>query len=103
MTDPIKREPKSPRKTFLCDLKLKIRNPIKAPINVNEYDNIDSLLTSEEYKSGSVKYKITETEIKNLSEIKPVDPSIPSIKFNELVITKKTNKEMIYDVNSEIS
>ena len=37
-----------------------------------------------------------------LSEIKPVNPSMPSIKFNELVITKKTNKETIYEVNSEI-
>ena len=48
MTDPIKREPKSPKKTFLSDLKLNIKNPIKAPINVSEYDNIDSLLTAKE-------------------------------------------------------
>ncbi len=45
MTDPIKREPKSPRKTFLYDLKLNIRNPIKAPINVNEYASMEFLLT----------------------------------------------------------
>ena len=40
--------------------------------------------------------------MKKLSEIRPVKPSIPSIRFNELVITKKTNKETMYDVNSEI-
>ena len=45
MTDPIKREPKSPRKTFLKDLKLKTKNPIKAPINVNEYASMEPLLT----------------------------------------------------------
>ena len=36
ITDPIKREPKSPRKTFFSDLKLNIKKPIKAPIKVNE-------------------------------------------------------------------
>ncbi len=46
MIDPIKREPKSPRKTFLWDLKLKTRNPIKAPINVNEYASMDFLPTA---------------------------------------------------------
>tara|TARA_B100000282_G_C31338936_1_gene312453 strand:+ start:354 stop:530 length:177 start_codon:yes stop_codon:yes gene_type:complete len=51
----------------------------------------------------SVKYIITEIAIKNLSEIKPVNPSIPSIRFSELVITKKTNKETMYAVNSDIS
>ena len=48
MTDPIKREPKSPRKTFLKDLKLKTKNPIKAPINVNEYASIEPLFKAYE-------------------------------------------------------
>ena len=95
MTEPIKSEPKSPKKTFLCDLKLNIMKPIRAPINVIEYESIDCLLTLKEYKSVSVKYMNTDITIKNFVDIKPVNPSIPSIRFNELVITRKTNKEMI--------
>ena len=48
ITAPINREPKSPRKTFFWDLKLNIRNPIKAPINVNEYASMEFLLTANE-------------------------------------------------------
>ena len=56
---------------------------------------MDSLLTAKEYILESVKYIINEIAIKNLSEIKPVNPSIPSMRFSELVITKKTNNEMM--------
>ena len=56
---------------------------------------MDSVLTEYEYRLESVKKIITDEMMKNVAEMSPVKPSIPSIRFNELVITKKTNNEMM--------
>ena len=64
---------------------------------------MDSVLTEKEYRLESVKKIMNETAMKNFNEMSPVKPSIPSIRFREFVITKKTNNETTYAVNSEIS
>ena len=52
-------------------------------------------MTEKEYRLDSVKKIITDEMMRNVAEMSPVKPSIPSIRFNELVITRKTNNEMM--------
>ena len=93
MTDPINREPVSPKKTFFTELKLCKRKPSKAPIIIGKNKNISLEL-------ATITPPIT---IINLSEIKEAKPSSPSTKLRALTIIKKTKSVTIIDSHWGIS
>ena len=53
---------------------------------------MDSVLTEYEYRLESVKKIITDEMMKNVAEMSPVKPSIPSIRFKEFTTTINTKR-----------
>ena len=93
ITDPKRRAPVSPRKTFFEGLKLKNKKPVMAP-------TIDGMT---KFISLDVTAIIPAIKTKNLIESKAAKPSIPSIKLKALTITIKTKTVIIYDAHCGIS
>ena len=91
--EPKSKDPVSPRNTFLEALKLWHKKPIRAPIIIGKNKNI--CLSETSRRPPRIK--------KNLIETNEAKPSKPSIKFKELIITIKTNIEIINPNHSGIS
>ena len=89
----MKRDPVSPKKTFFAELKLCIKNPNRAPIDIGKKNII------------SFEFNITTPAIqrKKFIKINTAKPSSPSIRFSALTIIMKTNKVIILASQSEIS
>ena len=93
ITDPKRRAPVSPRKTFFTGLKLKNKKPVIPPTT----DGITRDISFEEIVI------IPATKRKNLIDKRADKPSIPSIRLNAFTITINTKIETIYDAQIGIS